>query len=404
MELTLKTESIYFRPPKHDFSFFSNNSNLMEKTKSVYERMFEDKKLFFLGFGVLYITEMRRVKNLVRCPELRITSKSLAETWYTLFKHYQLISPKSKGIRVKDGTYTFGCTAVSLYELIYAVKKLPEQEMDINLRRRLANLTYTYTSPSSKTRIKILKALKINSLKTNELARRIGYSSGNRFKCHLEILQNLGFIIRERVAQQEITNSITSKGKQFISNFEAEIELPPSYTLYNECFKNRQLAADLMLIISELEMGGIMQRNLYLEMTSKDFVEFIFNLCKIWQWTHRNKISKRLHADRKATYICHLNARSVREIYKLSGPCADLGKDTEFRNAASLRKSGVHGKLGETKKNILELIKNDINTSKKIALALNIGIQNIQRPLNELVVVGTLTRQKIGFGYVYRIK
>ena len=80
------------------FHFFPMRT-IMKKTKSVYDRMYDNKKLFFLGFGVLYITEMRRVNNLSRTSELRIKSKQLAETWYKLFKKHSILSKKSKSIK-----------------------------------------------------------------------------------------------------------------------------------------------------------------------------------------------------------------------------------------------------------------------------------------------------------------
>ena len=69
----------------------------MKKLKSVYQRMYDDKGLFFLGYGVLYITEMKRVKNLLDVPELRIKSKYLAENWHNLCGQYGLL-PKSDKI------------------------------------------------------------------------------------------------------------------------------------------------------------------------------------------------------------------------------------------------------------------------------------------------------------------
>ena len=57
---------------------------------------------------------------------------------------------------------------------------------------------------------------------------------------------------------------MTKKGKIFINKFASEVETVPNCSLYNECFKNKQLASDLMLIISELEMGGTMERQPYL--------------------------------------------------------------------------------------------------------------------------------------------
>ena len=225
------------------FHFFPMRT-IMKKTKSVYDRMYDNKKLFFLGFGVLYITEMRRVNNLSRTSELRIKSKQLAETWYKLFKKHSILSKKSKSINIKDGIYTFGCSALSLYDLISTVKKLPEKDMDFNLRRRLTNLTYTNSSPLNKNRIKILKELNNDSLTTNELARRIGYSSGNVFKKHLDLLQKIGFIKRSKIGEQKIINSLMYKGITFINNLISEIEFVPSYSLYDECFKNKQLASD----------------------------------------------------------------------------------------------------------------------------------------------------------------
>ena len=384
------------------FHFFPMRT-IMKKTKSVYDRMYDNKKLFFLGFGVLYITEMRRVNNLSRTSELRIKSKQLAETWYKLFKKHSILSKKSKSINIKDGIYTFGCSALSLYDLISTVKKLPEKDIDFNLRRRLTNLTYTNSSPLNKNRIKILKELNNDSLTTNELARRIGYSSGNVFKKHLDLLQKIGFIKRSKIGEQKIINSLMYKGITFINNLISEIEFVPSYSLYDECFKNKQLASDLMLIISELEMGGIIQRQSYLEMTSYDFVNFIFEVCKKWKWTNQRNISEKSRPEHKSTYLFYLNPNGTKEIYNLAGPCADINKDKEFLHIFSLTHQGGHGKIGGTKENILKSIRNNLNTSKQIAFELNIGVQNIQKQLSNFVKNGILTREKIGKGYSYKL-
>ena len=376
----------------------------MKKIKSVYDRMYNNRKLFFLGFGVLYITEMRRVKNLSRTSELRIKSKGLAEVWYELFKKYGLISKNNKGIHVKNGIYTFGCTAQSLYTLIKVVKKLPENDMDFYLRKRLTNLTYTNSSPVNKNRIKILKELNNNPLTTNELARRINFVSGNVFKHHLDLLQKLSLIKRNKIGKQKIINSLTKKGKIFINEFLSEVETVPNYSLYDECSTNKQLASDLMLIISELEMGGIMERQLYLEMNSYEFVKFIFGLCERWEWTTQNMISEKSRPKHKPIYLFYLNSNGPKEIYSLSGPCADINKDKAFLHIFSLRNLGVHGRIGETKENILKAIGNNLNTSKKIAFELNIGVQNIQKQLSNLIKEGILIREKIGTGYRYKLK
>lgn len=376
----------------------------MKKSKSVYQRMCDDKKLFFLGYGALYITEMRRVRNLTRTPELRIKSKELAETWYKLFERYNLLPKKSKGIHIKDGIYTFSCSAQSIYELLNAVKRLPEKSMDLNLRKRLENLTYTGKSPLNKNRIKILKSLNQKSFLTNELARKINFCSGNVFKNHLEILKRLGHIYRKKIGKQKVRNRITKKGKNFINNFINNIENIPNKSLYDECFKNKQVSADLMLMISELEMGGIMERIPYLQMTSKEFVNFIFKICKKWEWTNRDTIRKREISRYKPVYSAYLNSESVREIYKLSGPCADLNKDKEFKNAISLRKLGNHGKVGDTKEKIVRLVEKNINTAKQISFELGIGVQNIRRQLVNLTNEKKLMRIKINKGYIYKMK
>ena len=378
----------------------------MKKSKSVYQRMYHDKKLFFLGFGVLYITEMRGVRNLTRTSELRIKSKELAETWYGLFRRYNLLSKKSKGIHVKNGIYTFGCSVLSLYELLNVVKNLPETEMDLNIRRRLKNITYTGESPLNKNRIKILGVLKQKPFLTNELARKINFCSGNVFMDHLNRLVELDYIKREKVGKQKVKNWITRDGISFINNYINNIENVPTTSLYYECFKDKQLSADLILIISELEMGGIMQRAPYLQMTSKDFVKFILEVCKKWRWTNHTEIkkSKTNVPNWKPKYSFFLSSKGTKEIYTLAGPCADIEKNKEFENVLSLRKPGSHRKINETKEKILKLVENNINTSRQLAFELNIGIQNIQRPLANLVETGKLKREKISKGYVYELR
>jgi len=376
----------------------------MKKSKSVYQRMYNDKKLFFLGYGVLYITEMGRVKDLLRVPRLRIKSKHLAETWYKLFKKYNLLSKKNKGIHIKNGIYTFSCSALSIYELLNLIKRLPETTMDLNLRKRIGNIIYTEHNPLNKNRIEILRTLTNKSYLTNELARKIGFGPGEKFKDHLNNLARLGYIKRKRIGKQKKLNCITEKGRLFINNFKENIEKVPKKSLYDECFRNKQLSADLMLITSELEMGGVIERSPYLQMKSREFVGFIFRVCKRWGWTDKETIKKREIAGYHPVYTFYLNAKSVKEIYGLSGPCADISKDKDFKHAISLRKPGSHRKIGQTKGEILELVEKNINTAKQISFELGIGLKNIRRPLVDLVKEGKLEREKISRGYVYKIK
>jgi len=375
----------------------------MKKLKSVYQRMYDDKGLFFLGYGVLYITEMKRVKNLLDVPELRIKSKYLAENWHNLCGQYGLLPKSDKGIHVKDGIYSFRCSALSIYELLNEVRKLPEKEMDLNLRKRLTNITYTDKNPLNKNRIKVLKALNQKPFLTNELARKINFCSGNEFMNHLNTLMELGYIQREKLGKQKVLNSITKIGKDFISHFVNNIQNVPAKSLYDQCFKNKQISSDLMLIISELEMGGIMDRTPYLQMKSKEFVEFIFQLCKKWNWTNKSAIKKRDLIGYEPVYTIYLSAKSVNEIYALSGPCADIIKDQEFRKAISAGKPGCHGKIGNTKKEILKLVVKDINTARQICFESKIGVQNIRRQLVKLTNEGKLIREKANRGYIYRL-
>ena len=366
--------------------------------------MFNNERIFWLGFGILYITEMRRVYNKNRTSELKIKSKELAQIWYSLCKKYKLLSKKNKGLKEKDGVYTFGCNAYSLYRLLSKVKKLPESGMDKGIRLRIQNFTYLAYGPWNKTRIKILKILnKYSALTTNELARKINFPSSNVFRNHLNALEELGFLKRNKIGKQKIINIITKRGLKFINKYISEIENIPNYSLYTECLKNKKLAADLMLIISELEMGGIMQRQPYLAMNSYEFVIFIHKVCKKWGWTNHQNLSKREIKDYKPIYQFSLNSKSIRNIYELAGPCADPNKDQEFKYALNLRKPGSHKKIGETKRHIIKLISNGFDTSRKLAFNLGIGVQNVHRPLKALTEKGIITRFSKNGKYYYKI-
>ena len=376
----------------------------MKKLKSVYQRMYKDKKLFFLGYGVLYITEMRRVKNLTEIPELRIKSQELAETWFKLFKKYNLLPRKDSKIHSKNGVYTFCTSALSIYDLINEVKRLPENEMDSYIRKRIANFTYTGKSPLNKNRIKILKALKEKPFLTNELGRKINFSLGNVLRRHILSLVNIGYVKRKNLSRGKIQNSLTKKGDIFISNFIKNIDNIPIISVFDECLKNKQLASDLMLLIYELEMGAVMERSPYLQMKSKDFVTFIFNVCKKWNWTDKDSIKKRTFEKYDPVYYFYLNSRSIDEIYSLSGPCCDSDKNNEFIFATSLRKPGSHRKIGQTKQEILKLIENNINTVKQLSFKLKISPKNVRAALNDLTKQGKLIKIKINKGYKYKLK
>ena len=367
---------------------------------SVYDRMYNDEKLFWLGFGALYVTEMRRV-NGIRSSELRIKSKGIAEKWFGLFKRYDLLSRKSNGLHEHNGIYSFGCTTQSFYRLLKVVKRIPDSEMDKQIRQRLSKLVYLNNGLINSTRINILKSLRYQELGTNELARKIGFRSGNVFRRHLENLKLCGLIKRNRKGKQRIINTITFRGLKFVNSYESEIEIPSTSTAYDECFTNKQLAADLLLIACELEMGGILERQPYLQMKSKDFVGFVHAVARKWAWTHYSTIKKIDRLNWGTTYLVGLNSNAVKDIYPLSGPCADKLKDACFKQALSLRKPGQHRKMGETREEILSLIEKGLRSSKEIALELGIGLQSIQRTLGELFKAGKLTREWKNRAYHY---
>ena len=52
----------------------------------------------------------------------------------------------------------------------------------------------------------------------------------------------------------------------------------------------------------------------------------------------------------------------------------------------------------------MKLITDNVNTSKSIAFKMDVGIQNIQKPLAKLVKEGKLIRVKTGTSYKYKIK
>lgn len=377
-----------FKPPSSD------------SCMSVYDRMYNDERLFWLGYGALYITEMRRVKG-AGGTELRVKSKGLAEGWYSLCKKYNLLAGENTRLHAHNGIYSFSCRVTSLYTLLTRIGRLPDNQMDLKIRERLEKLIYTKNTPLNKNRIKILKALRSGRLTTNVLARLICFSPGNKFKAHLECLQRNGLMTRRKSGSQNITNELTVAGRMFIEEFIAKIEQQPANSLYDQCLTDKQLAADILMVTSELEMGGILQRQPYLQMKSKDYVEFVRKVSEKWGWTRYPKVVEINRENWGTTYLVGLNSKALNEIYSLAGPCADEQKDAHYKHSFNLRQSGQHGKVGETEERILRLIENNIHTAKEIALSLNIGIQNIQRTLTRLVMADQLKRVRRERGYYY---
>jgi predicted HTH transcriptional regulator len=138
-------------------------------------------------------------------------------------------------------------------------------------------------------------------------------------------------------------------------------------------------------------------------MNSYEFVRFIHKICKNWGWTNHQNLSKREIEGYNPVYQFSLNSNSVREIYELSGPCADFNKNQEFKHSSNLRKLGSHSKIYETKNKIINLIPDGLNTSRKLAFELGIGIQNIQRPLKILAEEGIITRISKNGKYHYKL-
>jgi DNA-binding transcriptional ArsR family regulator len=146
--------------------------------------------------------------------------------------------------------------------------------------------------------------------------------------------------------------------------------------------KNKDVAMAVIVqaIIDEGAIGA--DGTIKITYTSKKNAVYLWEIANAWGL---------LHPIRNTNYITHtkwcisFRAEKREEIYKLVGPLPDPMHDRMFRHILRKYKGGVHkGRRGETRKKILELLKNKTMTVRGIAYALDLSASTVRTHLRIL--------------------
>jgi DNA-binding transcriptional ArsR family regulator len=132
--------------------------------------------------------------------------------------------------------------------------------------------------------------------------------------------------------------------------------------VYEECLKNRMLAAKILLPLIEFEFGLIGDDKPTLVQSRRNIeqIKTIFTICQENGWT----TSKNLLYKRGNPYF-RISVRGFREIYNIAGPFADPNKDrwAQLLLERAGKAGGYKGDKQPTEKKVLEIIKR--NPDKK---------------------------------------
>jgi len=146
--------------------------------------------------------------------------------------------------------------------------------------------------------------------------------------------------------------------------------------------KNKDVAMAIIVqaIIDEGAIGA--DGTITISYTSKKNAVYLWDIANAWDLVH--PIRKKNCINHTKWFIS-FRAEKREEIYKLVGPLPDPRHDRMFRHILRKSTGGIHkGRKGETRKKILELLKNKAMTIRDISYALDISASTTRKHLTNL--------------------
>jgi DNA-binding transcriptional ArsR family regulator len=173
--------------------------------------------------------------------------------------------------------------------------------------------------------------------------------------------------------------------------------------VYEECLKNKELAAKILLPLIEFEFGLIGDDKPTLVQSRRNIkqIEAIFKICQEHGWT----TSENFLFKRGNPYF-RISVRGFREIYNIAGPFADPDKDrwAQLLLERAGKVGGYKGDKQPTEKKVLEILKRNPNRKWKIeelCLELRLLPSTIRSALRTLEKSHLVRKIRIGKSVFY---
>ncbi len=175
--------------------------------------------------------------------------------------------------------------------------------------------------------------------------------------------------------------------------------------MFDECFRNRELAAKVLLPLIEFEFGLIADDKPPL-VQSKDNLKQIrkvFEICKRHGWTTSKHISYK-----GGNPYFRINMAGFREIYKIAGPFADAKKDrwAQLLLERSGKKGGYRGDKLSTEERLMAVFKRCPDEKWKIeelCLELRLLPGTVRAALRNLEKLQIIRKIRFGRSYLYML-
>ena len=181
--------------------------------------------------------------------------------------------------------------------------------------------------------------------------------------------------------------------------------LPVVMGVYDECLRDRRLAAKVLLPLIEFEFGLIGDDKPTL-VQSKDNIQqvrMVFKICKKHGWTTSRKL-----LFKGGNPYFRINMRGFREIYNIAGPFADSVKDqwAQLLLERAGKVGGYKGREQPTETKVLELLKRDPIRKwniKELCLELRLLPGTVRSALRTLEKSHVIKRIKVGRSTLYML-
>ena len=197
-----------------------------------------------------------------------------------------------------------------------------------------------------------------------------------------------------------------------------KIPINKNKNLFDLLLKNKKLAAGAFILSMDLECRGIHSANVSLCMSEKykDFLDFMLNVAKKWNWTNNKKLSTvnvdySIKRGIKASpqYEFRINMKGLKEIYKSAGPLMNSHKNKcirfNIKRSENFDKFGYSLRSKKTKEKILKALKKKKDlTTTDLQFVAGVRTDVVLEHLNRLEKKGLVSRLRKGKRYIWNSK
>ena len=186
----------------------------------------------------------------------------------------------------------------------------------------------------------------------------------------------------------------------------------------NKLLKNKELAAGAFIVSMDLEFRGIQSGRPSLCMSEKykDFLEFMLQIAKKWNWTNNEKLSPvnienslKIGINASPQHEFRINIKGLQEIHSLAGPLINSEKEKYIKfhveRSKNYKNKGGANRFNKPKEKILNFLKKNPNSSTTdLQFITNTGPDVVLGHLNKLEKEGKIIKQRKGKRYIWKIK